>query len=97
MFGKDKAQNKILNNLEDHFLKVHPTDATHLYPYIPSSPASAVTQTGCLIWQVHRQHQLPAGDFPDLERFRNTMLGHDLSKFPKLDSKMMELMDQACL
>ena len=63
MFGKDKAQAKLLANLEDHFLKVH------------------------------RAHHLPVGDFPDVAKFRGCMEGHDLSKFPKLDLKLIENMD----
>jgi len=63
MFGKDKAQVKLLANLEEHFLKVH------------------------------RAHHLPVGDFPDVTRFRGVMEGHDLSKFPKLDLKLLDSMD----
>ena len=63
MFGKEKAQNKLLANLEEHFLKVH------------------------------RAHHLPVGDFPDVAKFRGCMEGHDLSKFPKLDVKLIEIMD----
>uniref|UniRef100_A0A7S4B9K4 Calmodulin n=1 Tax=Chrysotila carterae TaxID=13221 RepID=A0A7S4B9K4_CHRCT len=64
MFGKDKAQAKLLANLEDHFLKVH------------------------------RAHQLPVGDFPDVTKFKQVMEAHDLSKFPKLDMKQIEAMEQ---
>ena len=39
--------------------------------------------------KVHRAHQLPVGDFPDVTKFRNTMLGHELYKFPKLDLKQV--------
>ena len=63
MFGKEKAQAKLLNNLEEHFLKVH------------------------------RAHQLPVGDFPDVSKFRGSMEGHDISKFPKLDTRLIETMD----
>jgi len=63
MWGKDKAQQKLLANLEEHFLKVH------------------------------RAWNLPVGDFPDVARFRGVMDGHDLSKFPKMDQKMMDNME----
>lgn len=63
MWGKEKAQTKLLGNLEEHFLKVH------------------------------RAHHLPVGDFPDCTKFRQCMEGHDLSKFPKLEAKMVESMD----
>ena len=43
--------------------------------------------------KVHRAHHLPVGDFPDVAKFRGCMEGHDLSKFPKLDTKMLDQMD----
>ena len=42
---------------------------------------------------MHRAHQLPVGDFPDVTKFRNTMLGHELTKFPKLDSRQVEVLE----
>lgn len=63
MFGKEKAQSKLLNNIEDHFLKVH------------------------------RAYNLPVGDFPDVQKFKQVMEGHDLAKFPKLDMKAMAAME----
>jgi len=43
--------------------------------------------------KVHRAHHLPVGDFPDVAKFRGCMEGHDLSKFPKLDTKLIDSMD----
>ena len=63
MFGQEKAQAKLLGNLEEHFLKVH------------------------------HAHHLPVGDFPDVTRFKNVMLGHSLPKFPKVNSAQMNEMD----
>ncbi|KAL1514806.1 hypothetical protein AB1Y20_003892 [Prymnesium parvum] len=60
MFGKEKAQRKLVETLEDHFLKIH------------------------------RTYNLPVGDFPDVNKFRTTMDAHDLSKFPKLDLKAIQ-------
>ena len=59
MWGKEKAQAKLMANLEEHFLKVH------------------------------RAHQLPVGDFPDVAKFREVMSANDLTKFPKLDLKLI--------
>jgi len=64
MWGKDKAQRKLLETLEDHFLKIH------------------------------RTYSLPVGDFPDVNKFRQTMDAHDLSKFPKLDQKAISQMEE---
>ena len=46
--------------------------------------------------KVHRAHQLPVGDFPDVTKFRNTMLGHELTKFPKLDPKQARACTCTC-
>ncbi|EOD28151.1 RME1A, RME-1/EHD family protein [Emiliania huxleyi CCMP1516] len=62
-FGAQKAQAKLLANIEEHFLKVH------------------------------RAHSLPVGDFPDVAKFRAVMEGHDLTKFPKLDTKAIAAME----
>lgn len=34
---------------------------------------------------VQREHQLPVGDFPNIEHFKNCIKDYDFSKFPKLD------------
>jgi len=39
--------------------------------------------------EVQREARLPAGDFPELARFRAALAGHDLSKFPALTPAMM--------
>jgi len=42
-----------------------------------------------------RRYELPRGDFPDLEPFRQALLEiKDLSEFPKLDKKMVKEMDK---
>ena len=64
MWGKEKAQRKLLDSLEEHFLKVHKAN-----------------------------HNLPVGDFPDMTKFRRCMEGHDLSKFPKLDARLIDTME----
>jgi len=43
--------------------------------------------------KVHRAHQLPVGDFPDVAKFRDVMSAHDLTKFPKIDLKMIQQME----
>lgn len=34
---------------------------------------------------VQREHQLPVGDFPNIEHFKACIKDYDFSKFPKLD------------
>jgi EH domain-containing protein 1 len=39
------------------------------------------------------EHQLPRGDLPNVERYRQILAGFDLNKFPKLERKNIEIMD----
>lgn len=40
--------------------------------------------------KVQREHHLPAGDFPDVSRFRDILAAFDLSTFPKLSKSMVK-------
>ncbi|WIA09631.1 hypothetical protein OEZ85_009020 [Tetradesmus obliquus] len=63
MFGKDKAQRKMLERLPEIF------------------------------FQVQREHHLPAGDFPDVVRFREILSAFDFSVFPKMGKSMLKQID----
>eukprot|EP00879_Flechtneria_rotunda_P003023 GHRR01003241.1.p1 GENE.GHRR01003241.1~~GHRR01003241.1.p1 ORF type:complete len:568 (+),score=176.91 GHRR01003241.1:379-2082(+) len=63
MFGKDKAQRKMLDKLPEVF------------------------------YQVQREHHLPAGDFPDVNRFRNILSAFDFANFSKLSKSMVKQID----
>eukprot|EP00775_Hariotina_reticulata_P005540 gene5540-5776_t len=63
MFGKDKAQRKMLDQLPQIF------------------------------FQVQREYHLPAGDFPDVNRFREILSAFDFSSFPKLGKSMVKQID----
>jgi hypothetical protein len=63
MFGKDKLQQKLLNNMLDQFKKVQ------------------------------AQYNLPMGDFPHIQRFKDTMERFQIWKFPKLNKKTLEEME----
>ena len=41
------------------------------------------------------EHHLPAGDFPDVNRFREILQTFDLSSFPKLDKKMIKTVEDS--
>jgi hypothetical protein len=43
--------------------------------------------------QIQGLHNLPAGDFPNVNRFRDIVSKYELHKFPKLDTKMLKNMD----
>eukprot|EP00210_Caulerpa_lentillifera_P006452 g6164.t1 len=42
---------------------------------------------------VRRENHLPAGDFPDVSRFRDILSGYDLSAFPRIDKRMVKTVD----
>lgn len=63
MMGKAKAQQRLIDNLEDEFAKVQ------------------------------REFHLPAGDFPNVEHFREVLNGYNIDKFEKLKPKMIQAVD----
>ncbi|CAD7698842.1 unnamed protein product [Ostreobium quekettii] len=65
VFGKGRAQDKVLAHLPEHFNAVR------------------------------MEHHLPAGDFPDVNRFREILQTFDLASFPKLDKKMIKTVEDA--
>lgn len=79
--------------------KAHMCIVGHLKKEMPAVFGKEKTQAKLLgnledhFLKVHRAHQLPVGDFPDVTKFRNTMLGHELTKFPKLDKHQVEALE----
>lgn len=63
MMGKAKAQQRLIDNLEDEFAKVQ------------------------------REHHLPAGDFPNVEHFREVLAGYTIANFERLKPKMIQAVD----
>ncbi|KAL5988046.1 EH domain-containing protein 1 [Asimina triloba] len=63
MMGKAKAQQRLIDNLEDEFGKVQ------------------------------REFHLPAGDFPNVEHFKEVLGGYNIDKFEKLKPKMIQAVD----
>ncbi|CAL5220728.1 g2786 [Coccomyxa viridis] len=43
---------------------------------------------------VQREHHLPAGDFPDVNRYREILSGYDISAFPKLREKDVKALEE---
>ncbi|KAK6149359.1 hypothetical protein DH2020_016884 [Rehmannia glutinosa] len=43
--------------------------------------------------RVQREHHLPAGDFPNVEHFREILSGYNIDKFEKLKPKMIQSVD----
>ncbi len=42
---------------------------------------------------VQREHHLPPGDFPDVNRYREILSAFDISTFPKLDKRQTKIME----
>ncbi|KAK7292443.1 hypothetical protein RIF29_08224 [Crotalaria pallida] len=63
ILGKAKAQQQLIDNLEDEFRKVQ------------------------------REFHLPAGDFPNVEHFREILSGYSIDRFEKLKPKMIQAVD----
>ncbi|KDD73486.1 hypothetical protein H632_c2126p0 [Helicosporidium sp. ATCC 50920] len=45
--------------------------------------------------QLQREHHLHAGDFPDVQRYRDMLSAFDISRFPKLDKGALKQLDDA--
>ncbi|KAK4765203.1 hypothetical protein SAY86_026293 [Trapa natans] len=63
VMGKAKAQQRLIDNLEEEFAKVQ------------------------------RDFHLPAGDFPNVDHFRQVLSGYSIDKFEKLKPKMIQAVD----
>lgn len=46
-----------------------------------------------LVVQVQREFHLPAGDFPNVEHFREVLSGYSIDKFEKLKPKLIQNAD----
>jgi len=42
---------------------------------------------------LHREHQISAGDFPNVQRMQEQLQFHDFGKFPALKPKLLETVD----
>lgn len=80
--------------------KVHAYIISHLRNEMPAVFGKEKKQKELLdglkdvFYQIHRKFQLPVGDFPDINRFRERLQDYDFSKFAKLNQKMIDTMDE---
>ncbi|KAI8890118.1 hypothetical protein K501DRAFT_237829 [Backusella circina FSU 941] len=65
MFGKKKKQEKLLEHLDQEFIKIQ------------------------------NKYHLPAGDFPNPERFKQNLALYDMDKFKSIKEDLLENVDQA--
>ena len=80
--------------------KVHAYIVTHLRSQMPTLFGRANKQKRILdnlageFTTIHKQYNLPPGDFPDINRFRDALESVDLSTFPKLNNRMIREMEE---
>ncbi|EIE18740.1 hypothetical protein COCSUDRAFT_38543 [Coccomyxa subellipsoidea C-169] len=81
--------------------KIHTLIIGHLRKQMPAMMGKQKAQEKLLrdlpthFAHVQREHHLPAGDFPDVNRYRDILGGYDLSTFPKLKEKDVKALEDA--
>ncbi|KAI8904539.1 P-loop containing nucleoside triphosphate hydrolase protein [Powellomyces hirtus] len=81
--------------------KVHALIISHLRKEMPGffgkkdKQDDLITNLEAEFMKLERLHGLVPGDFPDPDRFRETLAMFKLEKFAKLDKKMIDIVDQA--
>lgn len=79
--------------------KIHSYIISHLKKEMPAMMGKAKTQQRLIdnledeFAKVQREHHLPAGDFPNVEHFREILSGYTIDKFEKLKPKMIQAVD----
>ena len=107
MFGREAAQKKLIKNMDEvarnsriqfqNRFMWHCFENAVIITHCVN--ASDCTLNALLFWRakvfrsVQREHGLPFGDFPDMEKFKEQVQELDFSRFPKLDLKMLQSMD----
>ncbi|KJE89000.1 hypothetical protein CAOG_00562 [Capsaspora owczarzaki ATCC 30864] len=80
--------------------KVHALIISHLKNEMPAMFGKSAKQAELIAnleeecVKIQRQHGIPPGDFPDLNRMKELLSVHDFGKFPKLDKRIIESMDE---
>ncbi|KAM6965043.1 EH domain-containing protein 3 [Aplochiton taeniatus] len=52
-----------------------------------------INSLGDIYGRIEREHQISAGDFPNLKKMQDQLQSHDLNKFQPLKSKLLETVD----
>lgn len=89
MMGKAKVQQRLIDNLADEFLKVALLPSS-LPPCESSVMICSVTNSSK---QVQREFHLPAGDFPNVDQFKEILSGYNIDRFERLKPKMIQSVD----
>ncbi|CAI9088336.1 OLC1v1022642C2 [Oldenlandia corymbosa var. corymbosa] len=79
--------------------KIHAYIISHLRKEMPAMIGKAKAQQKLIdnldleFGKIQREHHLPAGDFPNVDHFRDILSGYSLDKFEKLKPKMIQSVD----
>ncbi|KAA8523635.1 hypothetical protein F0562_010058 [Nyssa sinensis] len=79
--------------------KIHTYIISHLKKEMPAMMGKAKTQQRLIdkladeFGKVQREHHLPAGDFPNVEQFKEILSSYNFDKFEKLKPKMIQAVD----
>ncbi|KAK6132979.1 hypothetical protein DH2020_033270 [Rehmannia glutinosa] len=79
--------------------KIHAYIISHLRNEMPAMIGKAKTQQRLIdnlddeFAKVQREHHLPAGDFPNVDQFREKLSGYSIDKFERLKPKMIQSVD----
>ncbi|KAJ4982287.1 hypothetical protein NE237_033124 [Protea cynaroides] len=79
--------------------KIHAYIISHLKKEMPAMMGKAKTQQKLIdnledeFGKVQREFHLPAGDFPNVEHFREVLGGYNFDKFEKLKPRMIQSVD----
>lgn len=79
--------------------KIHAYIVGHLRKEMPAMMGKAKTQQRLMdnledeFAKVQREHHLPAGDFPNVDQFKEVLSGYNFDKFEKLRPKMIQSVD----
>ncbi|TQD98750.1 hypothetical protein C1H46_015659 [Malus baccata] len=79
--------------------KIHAYIMSHLKKEMPAMMGKSKAQRKLIdnlaeeFAKVQRDFHLPAGDFPDVEHFREVLGGYNIDKFDKLKPKMIQAVD----
>ncbi|EDQ87078.1 uncharacterized protein MONBRDRAFT_38103 [Monosiga brevicollis MX1] len=82
------------------YVKVHALLIGHIKSLMPtmwgkqSKQQWIINNMREIFRSVQREHQLPMGDFPNIEHFITCIKDYDFSRFPKVDMALIESMDQ---
>ncbi|RAL37776.1 hypothetical protein DM860_000470 [Cuscuta australis] len=80
--------------------KIHAYIISHLKKEMPAMMGKAKAQQRLIdnladeFAKVQREQHLPAGDFPNVEHFKEILSGYNMDKFEKLKPKMVQAVDE---